>query len=262
VQITLDPVAFYIGSFAVRWYNIILVSALIAGYFVLRAENRRMGLPRIHTIRLYLWSLVFTAIFAKLFFYIDRWNLYAADPADMLNLALGRLDGAIIGFLILLIIYARATGYRFWFLGDAVTLDMAVVIALGRWGCFFNGCCYGLPCDLPWAVIYTNPHSRAPLDLPLHPVQLYQVAWYSLIFISLWLMRKRLKPEGSLLLLFLIMHVAGDYATRLFRDDHELLFGLQQAQLISILMLLAAVPLYIVRLVRSGRHEAVMGSDT
>jgi phosphatidylglycerol:prolipoprotein diacylglycerol transferase len=253
-------VAFYVGAFAVRWYNIILVTALIAGYFVLRAENRRLGLAGIHTIRLYLWSLVFTAVFAKLFFYIDRWDLYAADPGDMLNLALGRLDGAIIGFLLLLVIYSRMTGYRFWLLGDAVALDMAIVIALGRWGCLFNGCCYGLACDLPWAVAYTHPNSRAPLDLPLHPVQLYQVAGYSLVFVALWLMRKRLKPEGSLLLLFIILHAAGDYATRLFRDDNEVLFGLQQAQLISILMLIAAIPLYITRLLRYRRRETVPDS--
>ena len=248
MQVTLDPIVFYIGSFGVRWYNIILLLACLVGLFVLLAEARRLGLQRRHAVAIYLWSLPILAIFAKLFFYMDKWDLHMANPAMLLNPSGARLDGAIIGYVILLLVYGRITRISTWLLGDAVTLDIAVAIAVGRWACFVNGCCYGLPCDLPWAVIYTDPQSRAPLELPLHPVQLYQVLWYSLVFIVLWTVRKDLKPQGSLFLLFIILHASGDFATRVLRDDNEFLFGLQQAQVISILMLAAAIPLYIYRL--------------
>ncbi|MCX5997514.1 MAG: prolipoprotein diacylglyceryl transferase [Chloroflexi bacterium] len=248
MRITLDPIAFYIGSFSVRWYGIILFFAFLVGLVVLLIEARRLGVARRQAISLYLWSLPFVGVFSKLFFYMDRWDLYESNLALMLDPSGARLDGAIIGYLILLLGYSRFARTSFWLLGDVVTLDIAIAIAVGRWACFFNGCCYGLPCDLPWAVIYTNSHARAPLGVPVHPVQLYQILWYSLIFIVLWMMRRDLKPQGSLFLLFIILHAFGDFVTRIFRDDNEFLFGMQQAQLISILMLAAAIPLYVTRL--------------
>ncbi len=258
MQITLDPVLCLIGSFQFRWYNLILIVSLAIGFVVLLLEAKRLGLPRFHAVRIYLWSLLFVAVFGKLFIFWDKWDYYSEVPARMLSLSGARLDGAIIGFLVLIFIYARLKKYSFWYLGDVITMDMAVVMALGRWACFFNGCCYGLPCDLPWSVIYTDPHSRAPIDMPLHPVQLYQVIWYSFTFILLWLTRRNLKPQGSLLLLFIIMHASGDFITRIFRDDNEFFLGLQQAQVFSILMLAIAVPLYFFRRTNNERTTAVI----
>lgn len=260
MQITLDPVLFNIGSFAFRWYNLILLTALATGLPVLLLEAKRLGLPRVDAVRLYLWSLLFVALFGRIFIIWDQWDYYSAVPSRMLSLSGARLDGAVVGFIVLLLIYARLSKRSFWYLGDAVTMDMAIVIALGRWACFFNGCCYGLPCDLPWALVYTDPNSRAPIDIPLHPVQLYQVIWYSLTFVVLWLVRKKLSPQGSLFLLFLILHAAGDYVTRVFRDDNEFFLGLQQAQAFSILILATAIPLYFWRRRLYGRETAAMAN--
>jgi phosphatidylglycerol---prolipoprotein diacylglyceryl transferase len=261
MQITIDPVVFHIGSFAVRWYNIIMVATAAAGLIVLLLEAKRLQLPRIHAVQIFMWSILVLIVFGRLFIYWDKWDYYSADFSRMITLTGGRLDGAVFGFLLLILIYSRFTKYSFWYLGDVITMDMAVCIAVGRWACLVNGCCYGLPCELPWAVIYTNPNSRAPLDLPLHPVQLYQIILYSLVFIGLWLVRKRLKPQGSLLLIFLMLHAAGDYVTRIFRDDNEFFFGMQQAHLLSLVILAIAVPLYIIRLRNYRRHPALSAEN-
>ena len=248
MQITIDPIVFYIGSFGVRWYNLVLTGTAFAGLAVLLLEARRLQIPRIHVVHIFIWSVFVLIVFGRIFFYWDRWDYYSADFTRMITLSGGRLDGAIFGFLLLILVYSRITKLSFWRLGDFITLDMAICIAVGRWGCLLNGCCYGLPCDLPWAITYTNPNSRAPLDLPLHPVQLYQIIWYSLTFIGLWLARKRLKPQGSLLLIFLMLHAAGDSFTRLFRDDNEFFMGWQQAHVLNLMILAIAVPLYLYRL--------------
>jgi phosphatidylglycerol:prolipoprotein diacylglycerol transferase len=254
MQITIDPVVFYLGSFAVRWYNLILTFTAAAALTVLLLEAKRLGLPRLHAMRIYLWSLLLVIVFAHIFFFWDKWDYYSADPSRMITLSGGRLDGAVFGFLLMIWIYTRFTSYTFWYLGDVITMDMAICMALGRWACLVNGCCYGLPCDLPWAVIYTNPNSRAPLDMMLHPVQLYQIIWYSLVFIVLWTVRKKFKPVGSLLLIFLILHAAGDSLTRLLRDDNEFFLGMQQAHLLNFVILAIAIPLYFIRLNRYRRE--------
>jgi phosphatidylglycerol:prolipoprotein diacylglycerol transferase len=225
-----------------------LTGTAVAGLIVLLLEAKRLKLPLIHVVQIFIWSVLVLIVFGRLFFFWDKWDYYSADFSRMVTLSGGRLDGAIFGFLLLILVYSRFTRYSFWYLGDVITLDMAVCIAIGRWACLLNGCCYGLPCDLPWAVVYTNPNSRAPQDIPLHPVQLYQIIWYSLTFAGLWSVREKLKPQGSLLLIFLMLHAVGDSFTRLFRDDNEFFLGWQQAHVLNLVILAIAIPVYIIRL--------------
>ena len=77
MQVSLDPILFYIGSFAFRWYNLILAISLAIGLGVLLLEAKRLGLPRAHAVRIYLWSLLFVAVFGKLFIFWDKWDYYS-----------------------------------------------------------------------------------------------------------------------------------------------------------------------------------------
>ena len=260
MEINLSPILITIGAWEFRWYSaILIISAALALLFLL-LEAKRLGLSRAHAIVLFFWGIVFKITFAKLFLFFDRWEFYSADPAKILDPSSGRLDGGIIGYILLLIIYSRVIKFPFWRMSDLVIPCLAVAVAAGRIGCFINGCCYGIACDLPWAIIYTDPHSYASINTPLHPVQLYQAAWYAAVFMTVWLLRKHLKPEGSLFLLFIMLHAAGDLVTRFFRTDNTFFLGLQQAQVISILMLLVCVPLYLVRQHRY-RQTHINGAD-
>ena len=90
------------------------------------------------------------------------------------------------------------------------------------------------------AVIYSNPSSYAPLGVPLYPTQLFHIIWDLAGFAVLWSLRKKLRPEGSLFLLWLIFFGAGDFIIRFFRESEPFLFNLPQAQIIDILMVAAA----------------------
>ena len=63
---------------------------------------------------------------------------------------------------------------------DVVAAPVALGHAIGRLGCFAAGCCYGKPTSLPWGVTFTNPFaeriSGTPLNVSLHPTQLYESA--------------------------------------------------------------------------------------
>jgi phosphatidylglycerol:prolipoprotein diacylglycerol transferase len=253
VEIDFSPILFSVGPWEFRWYSAILIISAALALLLLLLEAKRLGLSRSHAIVLFLWGIVFKITFAKLFLFVDRWQYYSVDPSRIWDLSSGRLDGGIIGYILLLIIYSQIIKFPFWRLSDLVIPCLAIAVAVGRIGCLINGCCYGITCDLPWAIIYTNPRSYAPLNIPIHPVQLYQAVWYSAVFAAVWLLRKRLKPEGSLFLLFIMLHASGDLATRFFRVDNAFLFGLQQAQVISILMLTVCIPLYIVRHIQYRR---------
>jgi phosphatidylglycerol:prolipoprotein diacylglycerol transferase len=115
-------------------------------------------------------------------------------------------------------------------------------------GCVINGCCYGVTCDLPWAIVYTNTESYAVNGVPVHPTQVYHIIWNMLAFGLLWWLRKTLKPQGTVFLAYLSFYAAGDLLIRFVRDGEPFLFGIQQAQLIGLLILLITVPLMLYRM--------------
>lgn len=90
---------------------------------------------------------------------------------------------------------------------DLFTPIGSLAYAIGRWGCFLAGCCYGLQCDLPWAVAGR------------HPTQLYASFWeFGVLLILLGLEKKNQKP-GKIFFLWLILHAMGRILMESFRDD-------------------------------------------
>jgi prolipoprotein diacylglyceryltransferase len=82
----------------------------------------------------------------------------------------------------------------------------------------------------------------------MHPTQIYHIIWNLAAFGVLWSLRRKLKPTGSVFLLYLAFYAAGDLIIRFFREGEPFLFGLQQAQLIGIIMLVITVPWLVVRI--------------
>jgi phosphatidylglycerol---prolipoprotein diacylglyceryl transferase len=247
MEITIDPVVGYIGSFEIRWYGLLLILAAVLALMLILMEARRLGIARWYTVIFFSWEVLFKLVFARVFLFLDRGQASGWELSSMLSPSLGRLDGAVFGSFLLILIFARITKNSFWRLSDLIAPSIAVAMLVGRVACSINGCCFGQPCDLPLAVIYTDPNSRAPVNMPLYPVQVYQAIWYAAVFAVIWSVRKSIKPVGSLYLLFIILHAAGDLVTRFFRTDNSWAFGLQQAQVLSILMLLICLPLYVIR---------------
>jgi phosphatidylglycerol:prolipoprotein diacylglycerol transferase len=132
-------------------------------------------------------------------------------------------------------------------------------MAIGRVGCLLNGCCFGLESEAACSVIYTNPNTYAPLDTAVLPTQVFHIFWNLAAFAVVWLLRKRLRPDGSILLLYLALYAAGDLTIRFFREGDIWILGLQQAQLIGIIMLLVTVPWMVVRIVlfKKGSRQKV-----
>ena len=93
---------------------------------------------------------------------------------------------------------------------DVFAPGLALGHAIGRLGCFAAGCCWGLPTNLPWAVIFVNPRAKdlvgVPLGLPLHPTQLYESLGELIIFAVLYLRFLRPHREGSIISLYLVLY--------------------------------------------------------
>ena len=262
--IGIDPVAFTIGSFTVRWYGILVAVAVITLLVVTFREIKKPVIFQDIIYSLFLWGIIGGFIGARLVHIVDHvvtnWEYYRINPGAIFGYIVGlaglSLYGAIIGGVVGGWIYMRVKRIPFSSLagvGDALAVGAPLAQAIGRVACTINGCCFGiLAPNLPWAVVYTHPNSSAPLGVPMHPAQIYFLLWNLIVFAVIWRLRGRLKPQGSLFFLYLCLYAAGDFGLRFFRVNEPFLalgnFSLQQGQVISLAILVIALPWLIIRM--------------
>jgi phosphatidylglycerol---prolipoprotein diacylglyceryl transferase len=240
-DIDLNPILFSIGSFEVRWYGVMVVVGVIAAIGICLVEARRKGMQQDTVWDMSLWAVVGGIIGARVLHIIDKWDYYFSHPEQFFNFAGLAIWGAVLGGLLAILIYCIVKKVSFWKLGDLIAPGAIVGQAIGRVGCIFNGCCYGNTCDLPIAVTYQNSNSYAPLGVPMYPTQEFHLIWNLIGFGVLWLLRKKLKPDGALFFVWLAFFGMGDFVIRFFRETEPFMFGLPEAQVVDIPIVVLAV---------------------
>jgi len=142
--------------------------------------------------------------------------------------------GAIVAIALLLPLYLRAQGIAALPFLDMLAIYTPILQMCVRIGCFFAGCCYGLPTQLPWGITYTNLEALAPLCVTLHPTQLYSAAVLFGIFLFLYFVVQHwhLKP-GNVTLIYLVLAGIERFAVDFLRDDREL-FDTPMASILSL----------------------------
>jgi phosphatidylglycerol:prolipoprotein diacylglycerol transferase len=183
-------------------------------------------------------------------------SAFFQHPAQIIGGAGLTAWGAILGAALGIWIYSRVRNLHFGYMADVIAPGIILSQAVGRVGCTINGCCYGVPTSLPWGIVYTHPDSLGPIGVAVHPTTVYEIIWNLAVFGVLFGLRKRLKPDGSLFLIYLSLYslwrVGGDFV----RDGTPFLFGLHQAQVIGIIVLAIAIPLIVLR-TRWAKPEAL-----
>jgi prolipoprotein diacylglyceryltransferase len=101
--------------------------------------------------------------------------------------------------------------------GDTFALPLALAMAVGRWGCFFNGCCYGVQTDLPWGVWFWVPEQARWVKC--HPTQLYEVLFHLTMALVLWQMMVRRVLPNQRLKVYLIAYGVYRFATEFIRPE-------------------------------------------
>jgi len=256
IEINVNPVAFEIGTVSVRWYGIMVTLAVITvvtwTLFAVR-KDRRVDANMV--INAAIVGIPSGVIISRLMHVIDHWSFYLANPGKIIGgdgLSIwGAVLGATLGIWIFSLINRKFT---FGHLADLIAPGIILAQAVGRVGCTLNGCCHGKITDVPWAVVYLHPGSDALIGVPVHPTQIYEIIFNLLVFGVLLLLRKRLlKADGALFLVYLSLYSVWRIAEDFLRDGTPFLFGLHQAQVISIIVLAVAIPLLWIRLKQPGK---------
>lgn len=247
IDITISPIAFTIGSFSVRWYGVMIaLGVLLLVLWMLREVKKGARLSYDTIVTAALVGIPSGIIVSRLLYVIDRW-VYTGNPGPIWGLEGLTIWGAVLGATLGIWIYSRLTKFPFGYFMDLVALPTILAQAIGRVGCLINGCCYGVETSLPWGIVYTDPQCYAPLGVAVHPTQLYEIAFLLIVFGVLFPLRKRFQPEGSFFLIYLSLYSAWRLGIDFLRDGTPFLFGLHQAQVISIIVLLITIPILIWR---------------
>ncbi len=260
----IDPVIFSVGPLGVRWYGMMYLIGIVAGWLLARRRAQRADSPirpdQVDDLVFYVaLGVMLGGRIGYVFFYgLGEW---ASDPLYPLKIWEGGMSfhGGLIGVLVAMWLLARRIGRRFFELTDFIAPMVPIGLGAGRIGNFINGELWGKPTDLPWGVRVGDdvfPGFRAGPEV-LHPSQLYEALLEGLVlFVILWVYSSRPRPtmavSGLFLLGYGLFRTAVEFV-RLPDDGVYVAFGwLTRGQILSVPMIVAGIILLVLAYRRAG----------
>src|SRR6186997_1050199 len=215
-----------LGPLTVYTYGVLLAAAYLFGLklAMVRANARNLDQTRILDLGIYI--IISALVGAKLLLLITDFSTFVDNPRELLSLA--RSGGVFYGGLILAVSvalwYIRRIGLPLWTTCDVFAPGIALGHVVGRLGFLFAGCCYGRETSVPWAIKFTDPFAAAnvgtPLNVPLHPTQLYEAAVEGLILLLLLATESRgRKFAGRTFWLYMLLYAVSRFVIELYRGD-------------------------------------------
>lgn len=242
------PILLELGGFQLRTYGVIVALSFLLALWLSEREARRKGLDSALIRDFAFYAFLGGIAGARLYFVLFSAPAYfLRKPWEILAIWHGGLGilGALAGGFLVALWYCRRKGLRFWRLADVLAPGMIAAQAAGILACLANGDSYGRPSDAAWAITYTDPRAMAPLNVPLHPVELYEMAAYALVFVFVWWVRIRSRADGHTFLVYLAGYGLARLAVEFFRGNPAILaFGLPAAQVFGAALVLAAIAGY------------------
>jgi len=240
------PDLFTIGPVTLHTYGIFVATGFLVGLMVTIRIGKAEEMPGQQIMDIGFLMIVAAIVGSRLLYVLMNLSYFLDHPLDAFKIWQGGLvfSGGILCVVLTVAWYTRKHHLSFWKMADMWAPAMAIGQAIGRIGCFMAGCCYGKPTDSDWGVVFTNPHSLAPLNTPLHPTQLYSsFSGFLIFFILLPLYRKR-TFDGQVFLWLLVLHSTARLFIERFRgDDRGMVFGsgMTLTQLVTLLILIGAI---------------------
>lgn len=247
ITISIDPVIFSIGHFMVRWYALIVLTAIVTAVWLTAREAQRRGFRADDIYDSALWVVGGGILGARLFHVLDHWpHEYAANPVQALYVWEGGLAiwGAVAGGLVAAAIVARRKRWRLARLLDAVAPGLVLAQAIGRVACIITGDAMCKPTTGPLGFAYTNPNAMVPnLGVYYTPMPVYEIVANLAIFALLWRLRRRPLPDGALFLIYLALYSLERFFLAFTSSYQIFALGLTQSQIVALIGLAVALPL-------------------
>ncbi len=251
-----------VGPITIHTYGLLLAIAFIAGIWVASRNARKQGINPDSVWNLGLVIIFAALVGAKILLVVSDFDYYSRNPREIFSLSTLRSTGVYYGGLLLALAasawYMARKKLPAWAVADLCAPGIALGQAIGRMGCLSAGCCYGKATHVAWGITFTDQYANdnigVPLNIPLHPTQIYESLGALCLFCFLMWRLSRKHMPGQIILEYLGLYAVLRFAIEFFRGDDRgyILHGLlSTSQLIAILTVLGSVTVYMFLLRRS-----------
>lgn len=247
-EIYMCPELFSIGPFVVRGYGFMVAIGVLACFAMANYRAGKYGLNKDVIFDVGFISTIIGFISSKLFYMIlsipeiirngNFWR-HLTGPGYIVYFGL-------IGGVLTAVLYMRIKKLPFLPYFDLAAPSMAIAQAIGRLGCLMAGCCYGLPTESRFNIVFQNAAASAPKGVSLIPTQIISSLGNFLIMFTLLIYARRKPKAGRVGALYIILYAVGRFFVEFIRNDYRGAIGpLSMSQLISIVMLIPGIWLFI-----------------
>ena len=236
----------HIGPLELQTFGICFALAFLVSGLIVGRRFRELGKPADWTYEMVFAALIGGLIGSRLDFLIQNWDEVSDDLLGNILSGSGLVwFGGLVGGALAVILWARWRRFLGWQLFDLAAVPLAAGYAVGRIGCQLSGDGdYGIESDVPWAMSY--PDGTVPTTDEVHPTPVYETLAMGIAAIVLWRLRDRFAP-GVLFGIYLIIAGVERFLIEFIRRNDEVVAGLTQAQLISLVLLAVGVGIVAVR---------------
>lgn len=255
----------HIWRLTIPTFGLMVASAMIVAYFVLRADLARRGIAAKDSgfaeALIAIPSLSGIAG-AKLYHVLEDPSFLIAHPSELVSQFGFAWFGGLIAGVIAFVLVGRRRKVPLFRILDAGSAAAALGYGVGRIGCLLSGDGdYGKPTSLPWGMSF--PHGLVPTTHRVHPTPIYELIVACLIAWVLWKLGERqirtriaktdqrlhsvqtLSPSGSVFAAYLILTGIARFLVEFIRINPRSFLGLTNAQAASLVSVIAGAILWI-----------------
>ena len=237
------------------WYGVLICTGVIAALALCMHEEKRRALQEDTIIDLAFWAIPLALVGARVYYAVFNWQAFADDPLAILRIWEGGIAiyGAIIGGLIGVLIFSQRRKMSPFTLTDIVVPGLSLAQGIGRWGNYFNMEAYGREITSPaWQFFPIGVQIPSASGYTWHMATFfYESCWDIAVFLVLWfVIRKRAEKPGTTTLWYLLLYGIGRFFIEGLRTDSLMSGSVRVSQLLSLVLVVAAVVLLILRAVR------------
>jgi phosphatidylglycerol:prolipoprotein diacylglycerol transferase len=210
-------------------YGVLVAIAFLTALWLAGRLSKDAGLSADSVTNLGIYCALAAIAGAKAMMFLVDYSYYAEHPGEIFSLSTLRAGGVFYGGLIaalaVAVWYMRKTRLPGWKTADVFAPAIALGHGIGRLGCFSAGCCWGVECDRPWAVTFTSPVAHelvgVPMNLPIHPTQLYEAFAEFAIFGLLYWRIRRPHADGGIIGAYLMLYAMARFTVEFFRVHEQ-----------------------------------------
>lgn len=257
----MNPIAFKIFGFEIRYYSLFILTGVILAYFLIVKEAKRFKIKEDEIFNMFFYTLIVGIIGARAYYVLFTWEYFGRHIDEIIKIWEGGLaiHGGIIAGTITIAIYCKHHNLNLLKILDIISPAVILAQSIGRWGNFFNSEAYGAATTLGHLKSLHIPgfiiKGMKINGIYYTPTFFYESLWCLLGFIIMIIIRRfKLIKTGQIFSFYLIWYGIGRFFIESLRTDSLIFMGFKAAQIVSIIMIIIGILINIF-VTRKGKYE-------